>query len=130
MVVTVNNIGLALCEQRNYAEGLPMLDQSVRRVEALADRDKDNWVFQDVVTAARLDGAKARVAAAKAGVFSNAECLRLLEQARTTYQRCLEKLNAPEANPSRTKSWVERRADKVKRRLEEVEAAVAALKDK
>lgn len=129
IVITVNRIGQALCEQRKYAEGLPMLEQAVRRQEALADRDKDNWTFQDVVTAARLDDARARVAAAKAGVFSNAECLQLLQQAQTSYQRCLEKLKASEANPSRMKSWVTNRADDVKRRLEEVEAAVAALKN-
>jgi tetratricopeptide (TPR) repeat protein len=130
IAVTVNNIGLALCEQRNYAEGLPMLDQAVRRQEALADRDKANWIFQDLLTGLRLEDAQGRVAAAKAGVFSDAECLRLLEQARTSYQRCLEKLTASEANPSRMKSWVTSRADEVKRSLKEVEAAVAALKNK
>ena len=100
------------------------------RIVNLASPKQANWIFQDVVTAARLDDAQARVAAAKARAFPNAECLRLLEQARTSYQRCLEKLTASEANPPRMKSWVTNRADDVKRSLKEVEAAVAALKNK
>jgi len=118
-VLTLVNIGGVLCQQRNYAEGLPKIDEALRRMESLAARDKANWIFQDLLTEILLQHADRRAAAAKAGVFSSAECLSFLEQARTSYERCLERMKAYAANPSRQKSWVGKGADDVKRRLEE-----------
>ena len=118
-VLTLVNISGVLCQQRNYAEGLPKIDEALRRMESLAARDKANWIFQDLLTEILLQHADRRPAAAKAGVFSSAECLSFLEQARTSYERCLERMKAYAANPSRQKSWVGKGADDVKRRLEE-----------
>ena len=129
-VITLDNIGSVLCEQRNYAEGLPILEGALHRMESLAARDRANWIFQDLAAGILLEHAQTRAAAAKAGEFSRAQRLSFLEQARTSYQRCLERMNASAAKPSRMKSWVDKGPDDVKRGLEEVEAAMAALKDK
>jgi tetratricopeptide (TPR) repeat protein len=127
--LTIVHIGMVLCEQRNYAEGLPLMDEALHRMESLASRDKANWNFQDVLAEILRAHAKWRAAAARAGEFSSAECLSFLEQARTSYQRCLEMMNASAAN-SRQKSWVDQGVDDVKRGLKEVEAAIATLKEK
>jgi hypothetical protein len=98
-------------------------------MESVAAGDKANWNFQDVLTEFLRAHANRRAAAARAGVFSSAECLSLLEQARTSYQRCLERMNASAANPSRQQSWVVKGTDDVRRGLEEVDAAIATLKN-
>jgi serine/threonine protein kinase len=128
-VLSLVHIGMILCEQRNHAEGLPIVDEALRRMESLAAGDKANWNFQDVLAEFLRAHAERRVAAARAGEFSSAERLSFLEQARTSYQRCLEWMNASAAN-SRQRSWVDKGADDVKRELEEVEAAIATLKGK
>jgi hypothetical protein len=120
-VMNLVHIGIILCEQRNHAEGPPIIDEALRRMESLAVGDKANWNFQDVLTEFLRAHAKARAAAASAGEFSSVECPSCLEQARTSYQRCLERMNASAAN-SRQKSWVVGGVDDVKRGLEEVEA--------
>jgi serine/threonine protein kinase len=126
--LTLINIGMVLCEQQNYAEGLPIMDEALHRMEPVASRDKANWNFQDVLAEILRAHAKWRAVAARAGVFSPAECLSLLEQARTSYQRCLERMNASAAT-SRQKSWVDQGADDVKRELEQVEAEIATLEE-
>ena len=98
-------IGWALCEQGNYVEGIPTCDEARRRLEALANRDKENWVFQDLVTGSRVGGARARIAASKQTGLALTERARLLEEARDLFERSLDWMQAP-ASSTRMKSWV------------------------
>jgi len=127
-VITLQNIGWILCNLGEYAEGLPMIQEALRRQEELADRDRDNWIFRDFLTSTVVSNARARTEAVKKGDFEATERLRLLEEAQTYYQRSLARRKAAEAKPSPMKSWVEATTEDLERELQEVEAAIAALK--
>jgi hypothetical protein len=120
-------IGRVLCIQDNYVEGLRTIDEALRRLEALANRDRENWVFQDLLTDMRQANARPRIAASKRTGLPLTERVRLLEEARDLLKRSLDWMQAP-SNSTRMKSWVNPKAADIARELSEVESELARLK--
>ena len=121
-------IGLSLCAQGNHAEGLRTIDESLRRLEAIANREKSNWNFQEALTWGSFEAARARSSALRTGNFAIAERMRLLEEARDLYKRTVDRMQAAEPSPTRRKPWLAEKNEDIARELSELESELAALK--
>jgi tetratricopeptide (TPR) repeat protein len=123
----LSNIGRVLSAQGNHVEGIRARDEALRRQEVLANRDKENWVFQDLLTQMRLGSARARVAASKQTGLPLTERVRLLEEARDRFKHSLDWMQAL-SNSTRMKSWVDAKPGDIARELSELESELARLK--
>jgi tetratricopeptide (TPR) repeat protein len=119
--------GLILCLQHKYSDGLPMTEDALRRMEELADRDKDNWVFQDFMLSHLRTNARRHATADREGEFSPAKRLGLFKQAQDYYQRCLDKKAAMETNRFQVASWFDGTKESITREMKEVETEITAL---
>jgi hypothetical protein len=84
--------------------------------------------LQNALTNFSLIVARARKSAVRTGNFATAERMRLLEEARDLYKRTVERMQAPESNPWRMKSFLTEKVEDIARELNEAESQLAALK--
>jgi tetratricopeptide (TPR) repeat protein len=123
----LHNIGCVLCVQGNHVEGIRTRDEARRRQEALVNRDRENWGYQDWLTFMRLEDARVRIAASKQTALPLAERVRLLEEARDLFKRSLDSMQAA-SNSTQMKSWLNDKPVDIARELREAESELASLK--